>query len=137
MTEHNQELARRIRTARTFAGLTREQAGEQIGVVAETIGRYERGATAPEPHTLDALADTFGVPRWFLHDGFEPAQEEPAVVERVEALENRYSTLENRIAEIIARELAAALSVSTAGRAPGTSVPVPGHDPEPQGGSHL
>lgn len=138
MNEHGQDLARRLRTARHWAGLTRDELGEKLGVVGETIGRYERGEFKKlEPRTIAAIADATGVPDWFLTDGFERPHEEPAVEERVEALENRYTALENRIAEIIARELAAALSASTTARATGIGARGPGRSPEPQGDSRL
>lgn len=141
MNEHGQEhpLARRLRTARHWAGLTREELGERIGVVGETIGRYERGEWKKdlEPRTLSAIAAATGVPDWFLNDGFERPHEEPAVEERVEALENRYAVLENRIAEIIARELAAALATSTTVRASGKGARGPDHGLGPQEGSRL
>jgi transcriptional regulator with XRE-family HTH domain len=119
--------------------LTRDELGERIGVVGETIGRYERGEwkNPLEPRTLSAIATATGVPDWFLTDGFERPHEEPAVVERVEALENRYKALENRIAEIIERELATALAASTTGRASGKGTPGLGHGPEYRGGSRL
>lgn len=120
-----------------YAGISRDDAAALVGVVAETIGRWERGATTPEHHMLDTYADALGTPRWFLHDGFERAEEEPEVVERVEALESRYAVLETRIAEIIAREFEAALSRSTMGRAGGKGAHAPDHGPEPQEGSHL
>lgn len=139
MNAHGQDLARRLRTARHWAGLTRDELGERIGVVGETIGRYERGEWKKdlEPRTLAAIANATGVPDWFLTDGFERPHDEPEVVERVEALENRYAVLENRIAEIIARELAAALQATVGGRATGKGARAPGHGPEPQEGSRL
>lgn len=120
-----------------YAGVSRNQAAKLVGVVAETIGRWERGATTPEPATLNEYADALNVPRWFFHNGFEHAQDEPDVNERVEALENRYTTLENRIAEIIARELAAALAANTTVRATGRGARGPDHGPGPQEGSRL
>ena len=120
-----------------YAGISRDKAAKLAGVVGETIGRWERGTTTPEPAILDQYADALEVPRWFFHDGFEHTQDEPNVEERVEALENRYTAMENRIAEIIARELAAALSASTTGRATGKGVRGPDHGLGPREGSRL
>lgn len=82
-------LARRIRSARIYAGLSRRQLGAAIGLVPETIGRYERAESGLSDRTLSAIATATGTPVWFFHNGFELPGEEPALVERVEALESQ------------------------------------------------
>jgi transcriptional regulator with XRE-family HTH domain len=66
-------VARAIRAARSYAGLSRKQVGAAIDVSAATIGRYERGewAEPPKQPALDAIGkvtsihqmlDVFGEP---------------------------------------------------------------------------
>ncbi len=42
------KLARELTAARLRAGLTQEQLGERLGVAADTIVRWETGATTPK-----------------------------------------------------------------------------------------
>jgi transcriptional regulator with XRE-family HTH domain len=139
MNEHGQDLARRLRTARHWAGLTRDELGEKLGVVGETIGRYERGEFKKdlEPRTIAAIADATGVPDWFLTDGFERPHEEPALVEAVEALQNQMTAVWQQLALILERDSettarAAKAALPTDKGARGT-----GRPEEPQGDSRL
>lgn len=57
-------VARAIRAARKYAGLSREQLGEAIGVGPATIGRYERGEwerEGPRQAALEGIGRATGI----------------------------------------------------------------------------
>jgi transcriptional regulator with XRE-family HTH domain len=49
-------LGKRIADRRKAIAWTQEQLAERVGVDAETISRFERGATVPSLNTLDQIA---------------------------------------------------------------------------------
>lgn len=51
--------AERIRELRLRAGLTQQQLGSQLGVSAVAVGKWERGQTQPDIHSLTRMADIF------------------------------------------------------------------------------
>lgn len=53
--------AERIRELRQRARLTQQQLGEQLGVSAVAVGKWERGQTQPDIRSLTRMADIFGV----------------------------------------------------------------------------
>ena len=52
--------AERIRTLRIRAGLSQQELGRQLGVSAVAVGKWERGQTQPDIHSLTRMADIFG-----------------------------------------------------------------------------
>ena len=52
--------AERIRELRIRARLTQQQLGEQLGVSAVAVGKWERGQTQPDIRSLTRMADIFG-----------------------------------------------------------------------------
>jgi len=50
-----------IRKARTEAGLSRQELGERLHVVRQTVSKWERGASVPDADLLVALAAELGV----------------------------------------------------------------------------
>lgn len=50
----------KIRMMRLNAGLSQQELGSQLGVSAVAVGKWERGQTQPDIHTLTRLADIFG-----------------------------------------------------------------------------
>jgi transcriptional regulator with XRE-family HTH domain len=65
------ELARRVRGARAYAGLSIPQLAERLGVGAQTVKRIESGRRAPRSYELWAIADICGVPRGLFELDFE------------------------------------------------------------------
>lgn len=60
------EIARRVRAARAFAGLTQEDLGRQVGVDNKTINRWERRHFEPDVGRMKAIVVACGVrPDWF------------------------------------------------------------------------
>ena len=55
------KLGENLRAARTAAGLSQEALGERLGVVSQTVSKWERGESAPDAMLLPALADALGV----------------------------------------------------------------------------
>jgi len=58
--------------------MTQEEVSEQLGVNPETIGRFERGHTAPPLFRLFELAKLYGVPPESLIAGGSGRSLEPA-----------------------------------------------------------
>ena len=52
--------AERIRTLRQQAGMSQLTLGQQLGVSAVAVGKWERGQTQPDIHSLTRMADIFG-----------------------------------------------------------------------------
>lgn len=52
--------AERIRMLRIRAGLSQQELGRQLGVSAVAVGKWERGQTQPDIHSLTRMADIFG-----------------------------------------------------------------------------
>lgn len=52
--------AERIRALRIRAGLSQQQLGNQLGVSAVAVGKWERGQTQPDIRSLTRMADIFG-----------------------------------------------------------------------------
>lgn len=59
---------RRIGTLRRQRGLSQKQLGGQLGVVIETISRWENGHTVPRGRMLRRIAAALDVP---IHDLFD------------------------------------------------------------------
>lgn len=84
-------IAARIRAAAAYADMSKQDAGQLMGVSARQFTRYEAGLwkTPPSTEQLDALADGCKVPRMFIHGGWSGIEDQPTLAERVEALEHR------------------------------------------------
>ena len=55
------EMGQKIKQLRFKAGLTQEQLAEQMGVSAQSVSKWETGASMPDISLLPILAETFGV----------------------------------------------------------------------------
>lgn len=79
--------AARIRAARAYAGLTREELAERLGVAISTIDRREAGTHAPKRGELLAIAAICGVPPAFMEHGFGEINENEILrrLDRIEA----------------------------------------------------
>jgi transcriptional regulator with XRE-family HTH domain len=63
------EVARRVRAARAYAGLSVSDVATAIGLGAQTIKRIEAGRRTPRSFEIWAIADVCGLPReWFMAD---------------------------------------------------------------------
>ena len=54
-------LGENIRQARKAAGLSQEALGEALGVVSQTVSKWERDESSPDAALLPELANTLGV----------------------------------------------------------------------------
>jgi transcriptional regulator with XRE-family HTH domain len=93
-----------MRAARERAGLTRKQLSERSGVNRETIGKQERGETAPMLLNTIDLADSLGITidEYIGHGVRElPPQPEKARVPRVEKLSSDPVPFKARVREIL------------------------------------
>ncbi len=55
------ELGKKIRQLRFKAGMTQEQLAEELGVVPQSVSKWENAAAMPDITTLPRLAEIFGV----------------------------------------------------------------------------
>lgn len=81
-------IARRIRTARTWAGLSQDDLADLLDVSGTTLGRWERGEKLPKMPTLFYLAEVCGIKRtWFTdpHAALEPMDDSGSLEAGVEA----------------------------------------------------
>jgi transcriptional regulator with XRE-family HTH domain len=60
------EVAKRVRAARAYAGLSIPELADELGVGAQTIKRVEAGTRRPRRYELWGIADICGLPRWFF-----------------------------------------------------------------------
>lgn len=95
------EIARRVRAARAYAGLTIPQLAERIGVGERTIKRVEMRQRIARTYELWAIADACGVPRWFFETEF---QELTSADQATSDLVRRVGILEARVADLSDRE---------------------------------
>lgn len=65
--------AERIRALRLRAGISQQQLGRELGVSAVAVGKWERGQTQPDIHSLTRMADIFGTTIDDLCDHSVPA----------------------------------------------------------------
>lgn len=80
------EMGRRVRTARTYGGLSRVQLGEHLGISEEGVKRMERG-TLPrkiKPSELLMIAHATGVPLWFLVEGWPTKPPDEGFADEIE-----------------------------------------------------
>lgn len=89
-----EELGRRIKTARTGAGLSQQQLAEAIGLRhAQDVSRYERGIVEVPSHRIDLIAETTDRPRsFFTRDPSEP---------EVSSDGDRFVRLESQIGQVL------------------------------------
>lgn len=102
-------FCQRLKELRDSSGLTQVKLAEQLGVVQQTVAKWEKGTASPDPDTLVLIADIFGVSADYLlgrSDSKGPLQE--PVVPFPDTLaahetEDAEDVSEERMKEIIAR----------------------------------
>lgn len=73
-------VARRLREARTEAGMTQFGVADVTGICRRTIQRYEYGVTIPDVLALEKLSAAYGKPvSWFFDDAREREEADEAV----------------------------------------------------------
>lgn len=82
-------LPSEIRAARAYAGMSRKQVGDALGVSAQVIGRWERGqfARPPAQAMLEAIARATNPPTAF--EFVSTVSVRPSVAERARAAAQR------------------------------------------------
>lgn len=112
-----EELGRRIKVARTAAGLSQQELAWKIGLKhAQDVSRYERGKVEVPSHRIDLIAEATDRPRsFFVRDPAEPEATETAGTSEVLA---RLDSLEAAV-ESLRQEIRAALAVPPAARRSG------------------
>lgn len=121
------QLPRRLRAARQYAGMSREEVAKAIDRVEETVARYERGQTEPDSTVIGALAKAMRIPRWFLDAGFNPPADDPDLAEEVEYLKNQMQSVWRELAAILDRDSETPARAARARKLGGTGDPATGH----------
>ena len=89
------ELGKKIRQLRFKAGLTQEQLAERLGLVPQSISKWENAVAMPDIATLPLLAEIFGVS---IDDLFDLSSEQ-----RFNRIENRMD-IEEELPQDVFRE---------------------------------
>ncbi len=85
------ELGKKIRALRLKAGFTQEQLAEKLGIGAQSVSKWENGATMPDIASLPYLAEVFGVT---IDDLFDLTVEQ-----RFNRIEHRMDIEDNLLAD--------------------------------------
>ena len=73
-------LNENLKQLRKSKGLTQEELALQLGVVRQTISKWEKGLSVPDAQMLIELSERFGVPvSTLLGDTIEPAEKEDLI----------------------------------------------------------
>lgn len=88
------EVARRVRAARTYAQLTVGQLADRIGMGAQTIKRIECGRRIARRHELWAIAEACALPRGFFEVDFE------RFVDQAELMSSTLTEIDQRLARL-------------------------------------
>ncbi len=86
------ELGKKIRQLRFKAGMTQEQLAEKLGIVPQSVSKWENAAAMPDITTLPLLAEIFGVT---IDDLFDLTTEQ-----RLNRIENRMDAEEELPADV-------------------------------------
>jgi transcriptional regulator with XRE-family HTH domain len=99
-----EETARRIRSARAYAGLTQEDMAERLGISTVTYKRVEQAKRPVELRELARISEITQMPTNFfsvdltaLDDGAAQKEQMEAVQERIQSLVGRLEDIEYRM----------------------------------------
>ena len=89
------DVARRVRAARAYAGLSVRELADAIGIGVQTIKRIEAGARAPRTMEVWAIAEVCGLPNeWFEMDVEGLANHAAAAADLLERVDRRLARIE-------------------------------------------
>jgi transcriptional regulator with XRE-family HTH domain len=92
------DVARRVRAARAYAGLSVRELADAIGIGLQTIKRIEAGSRAPRTMEVWAIAEVCGLPReWFEVDFDDLARHAAAAGELLARVDARLARLEAQL----------------------------------------
>lgn len=91
-TKIDAERGQRIRQARLAAGFSTQRAlAEHLGITGQTIHRFEKGISRPDPEILFPMAEALRVDPSYLLHGNQPGPDvDPALLERMRAAVQGY-----------------------------------------------
>jgi transcriptional regulator with XRE-family HTH domain len=104
MKTQKQEVAARIKAARSELGWKQKHLAAEVRVEPITVSRWERGATSPDFDALALIAEATGKPLAYFLGAEEPALHEPRMTEavaRLEAASERIAAEGERIADAL------------------------------------
>ncbi|KVF96561.1 transcriptional regulator [Burkholderia vietnamiensis] len=97
--EQRQQMARRLREARAYLGLSQDDVANALGISRPAVTNIESGVRKVEAVELDKLARLYGRPVQFFLTGEEPAGSDP----KVEFLARTLNGLSERDIEEVSR----------------------------------
>src|SRR3954453_22620459 len=93
------EIARRVRAARAYAGLSVNELANRIGLGLQTIKRIESGKRAARRFEIWAIAEACNLPREFFEIDLDLlSRRSSALQETLARVDERLERLENLIA---------------------------------------
>jgi transcriptional regulator with XRE-family HTH domain len=92
-------LGDRIREARAAKGWKQKNLAAEVDVEPITVSRWERGATTPDLDVLRLVAEATGRPLSYFVSDDDP----PALDERVAALEQSFTRVEQKLDLLLQR----------------------------------
>jgi transcriptional regulator with XRE-family HTH domain len=101
-----------VRAAFAYKRLSKSDRAAALGVSERQVTRIEAGEVAVNLDRLEAIAQATGVPLSFLREGF--TEDEPALGERVEALEHQLLALQPNEARRLVAEAVGGLAEQVA-----------------------
>ena len=105
-------LKENLKQLRRSKGLTQEELALQLGVVRQTISKWEKGLSVPDAQMLIELSERFGVPvSTLLGDTIEPAEKE----DLIKIISDKLALINAQLANAAERKRRIARSLSFAG----------------------
>ena len=105
-------LKENLKHLRKSKGLTQEELALQLGVVRQTISKWEKGLSVPDSEMLIELSEQFNVPvSALLGDTIEPADKE----DMVKILSEKLALINEQLANAAERKRKITRSLSFAG----------------------
>lgn len=105
-------LNENLKQLRKSKGLTQEELAVQLGVVRQTISKWEKGLSVPDSQMLIELSERFDVPvSTLLGDTIEPAEKE----DLIKVMSDKLALINEQLANAAERKRRIARSLSFAG----------------------
>src|SRR3954453_8543251 len=92
------EVARRVRAARAYAGLSIQELAARVGIGLQTLKRIENGRRKPSGPELLAIAEACGLPREFFDLDLDLLSNRALLLQRtMSQVDRRLSRIEQKL----------------------------------------
>lgn len=100
-----EEIGAKIRQARRRARLSQEDLARRVGVVAQTVSRWENGRSPVATHQLERISEATGQPlSFFVQDGNGPQNPSPDILAEIAAMRPLVERLSLLLERLLERE---------------------------------